>query len=90
MGKIKVFQLNEYDWWAGEDLEKVKIAYIKENNLSIYEVFDDTLHELSDEEMLSTMFGNDEDESQITFQQRLGDIIKLGAVFPCFFASTEY
>lgn len=86
---IKVFQLNDYEWWAGESLESVVEYY--ENNVTndpdeMEELKD--AYELSDE-ALDTLIFNDEDGSQKTFRQELENCIKEKQEFPCFFATSE-
>ena len=88
--QIKVFQLNDCDWWAGYDLESVKKAYVKETGMSLEEAFDDP-RELTDEEMDTLKHWGDEGDNKepITFRQELDRMIESGFEFPWFFASTE-
>ena len=86
---IKVFQLNEYEWWAGESLESVLEHY--KNNVTddpdeIEELED--AYELSDGALDKLIF-NDEDGSKRTFREELDNCIKEKQEFPCFFATTE-
>jgi hypothetical protein len=63
MGEIKIFKLNDCDWWAGEDLDSVKSAYLSEMDITdpqgIESAFDDP-RELFDEEMDQLKFDGDD------------------------------
>lgn len=85
---IKVFKLNEYEWWAGGSWEEVKKCYMDTTGLSEVEAFDDECHELTPDEMNSLKFYG-EDNSERTFQEELDKEIAEGQEFPCFFAGTE-
>jgi len=90
--KVKVYQLNEYDWWAGYSLESVKKAYIKETGVPEEEAFMDE-GEVSDEAMDRFKYWGGEDnlyDYPITFREELQHMIDQGIEFPCFFATTEY
>jgi hypothetical protein len=84
----KIFRLNDTDWYAGEDLESVKSAYLKDTGLEQDEAFDDP-HELSDEEMERLKFTRD-DQEKVSFRVELTSMIASGCTFPRMFASTEY
>ena len=90
--KVKVFQLNDCDWWAGYDLKSVMADYSKETGVPPDEAFEDP-HELTDEEMEAcTHYGNADrpEDPPRSFRQELNMMIEAGAGFPAFFASTEY
>ena len=88
--KTKVFRLNDYDWWAGNDIESVKIAYKKETGMSDDEAFD-CPKELTQEEMKSHEFYPDCDTSRkIQFKTALRKMVRDKKRFPRFFATTEY
>lgn len=98
--EIKVFQLNEFDWWAGENLESVKADYVSENGLGDDESdrpFVDP-HELSDADMDRLHFVDGDEPinedgtrgGKKTFREELALMVMRGDSFPCFFASTEY
>jgi hypothetical protein len=93
MSNIKVFKLNECDWWAGEDLISVTSAYMKETD---GEVDDFELKELTEEDMNKFKLVDDDGETVGsgtvlgTFREVLDRMIASGQTFPCFFASTEY
>lgn len=83
---IRVFQLNELEWWAGESLESV-LKYYKEHVCDDEETIEDP-YELSDD-ALDTLIFNDDDGSKRTFREELNNCIKEKQEFPCFFATTE-
>ena len=101
--KPTVFQLNEFDWWAGNDLESVKAAYLKEMGyedsrlMDVRDAFDEP-HEVSDLDMERLKFVDGDDPINAdgapggtrTFREQLNLMIDRGEAFPCFFASTEY
>lgn len=90
---IKIFSLNEFDWWAGADLESVKNAYLEETGLDAEEAFeDDTPEELSDADLDRLRFHYDLDDRSktISFREQLEDMVRSGMSFPCFFGSTEF
>lgn len=87
---IKVFRINDYDWWAGEDIESVKAAYKKETGLTDDEAFDEP-GALTAEQMRSCEFYPDCDTSRaIQFKTALRKMVRDGKKFPRFFATTEY
>jgi len=101
--KPRVFQLNEFDWWAGFDLESVKAAYLKEMGyedsrlMDVRDAFDDP-HEVADLDMERLKFVDGDDPINAdgtpggtrSFREQLDLMIAKGEQFPCFFASTEY
>jgi hypothetical protein len=87
MADIKVFKLNDCDWWAASDLEAAKAAYIEQTG---EEDFDDA-YELSDHQMEFLKFRRDDDNhTEVSFKEELERRLRDGETFPCFFASTEY
>lgn len=91
---IKVFRVNDYEWWAGESAEEVLAACMKESGLSADEVCDgpDNIPEqLSDKTMNSLMYLDDQKlNKKVTFATALKHMIKEGVSFPCLFAATDY
>lgn len=83
---IKVFQLNDYEWWAGESLELIVMCY-RENVCSDEHSIEDG-SEVSEDEMNQLIF-NDEDGIKRTFREELDKMITEGQEFPCIFACTE-
>lgn len=93
--KVKLFQLNEFDTWAGYSLNSVKKAYIKETSCNKEEVFDEP-YEIPEMEWgnLKIMIDDGSNKKEtITFKEWLQRIIDdrtdLKPHFPCPFASTE-
>ena len=87
-GDMKVFRLNDYDWWVGSDLESVKKSYMEATGLPEDEAFDDA-YELTEEEMNKLLY-KDEDGSERTFKEQLNKMIAENQTFPTIFASCEY
>lgn len=91
MADVKVFAINDCEWWAGRDLESIKAAFIKAgygDESSFCEP-----HEVVDPEMNRLTFVDDLSDvnsHKSTFQEHLDLMVAQGAEFPCFFASTEY
>lgn len=89
--KIKIFKLNDCDWWAGSDLESVKADYLKTTGETELDDTFDEPYELSDALMERLKFRRDDDNhTEVTFKEELARQIAEGQEFPCFFASTEY
>jgi hypothetical protein len=95
MSEIRVFQLNDYEWWAGADLESVKTA--RQTGCGEEDDIFDEPHELSDaamDRLLFTYYEDDyereENKRTRTFRQELDRAIAEGQTFPCEFAGTEY
>jgi hypothetical protein len=87
---IKIFQLNECDWWADYSLEKAIENYLHETGVPYVDGIENP-HELSDHEMKTLIHsGEDGIGPKMSFIDRLIMDIEKGATFPCLFASTEY
>lgn len=80
--KLKVFQLDDFEWWVGEALDET-VAAAKEcwGGDPDYE----DARELSETELDKFLFYGDENQ---TFRQRLAVVAK-DYVSPVFFAMTE-
>ena len=92
---IHVFQVNDYDWWAGTDTASIRPAYQKFNGFRDVDMDEDTFYmdvdPLSDEAMNRLVFTDTEGYTpDHTFKEELDAMIARGQEFPCFFASTEY
>jgi hypothetical protein len=88
--KIKIYQLNDCDWWADYSLELAIENYLNETGVS-YEEGIENPHELSDEEMKTMIhIGDSGLGPRMSFIDRLLLDIEGGCQFPCLFASTEY
>jgi hypothetical protein len=91
---VKVFKMNDCDWYAGRNLEEVKAFVLAETGMPEDEAFDNP-GELSDEAMRELRFrhtdGNDlRAKTTVSFAERLAEMVAEGQEFPAFFASTEY
>lgn len=93
---IQIFQMNDCDWWAGEDAESVKQAFAAEAGYtSVAECETDGLMDemrpLTDSEVDALQFCYDTPEGRkVSFRTRLQEMITNKEPMPCFFASTEY
>ena len=92
MGEIKIFRLNEMEWWAGESMEDCVTAAMDLSGLCKEELLEDFEQgEVSAEGMEKLTFvEDDEAETKKTFRQKLDEMIAAGEKFPCCFAVTEY
>ena len=91
--KPKVYEMNEFDWWADFSPEEAKINYY--NHIDIHDDDESEPIELTIEQMSILKYTADVFDSSnkiqiISFQDQLDLMIKNGEKFPCFFASTEY
>lgn len=88
--KIKVFRLNDCDWWADLSLEDAIKNYLNETGVSTEDGIEGP-YELSDEEMKTLIHSGEEGAGPcMSFIDRLILDIEIGARFPCLFATTEY
>lgn len=75
MSTIKVFKVNDYEWWAGPDLETIKTAYQDQTGIDPEsdEGFDHP-RELGDDEMRrkTIWFEEGEEPDSATFRGTLG------------------
>ncbi|MCU1285917.1 MAG: phiPLPE 70 [Acidobacteriales bacterium] len=89
---IKVFEVNDTEWWAGTDLESIKTAYKEITGIDPDdedEGFQDP-HALTDEEMETLQF-SDDDGSKRSFREQLELMVAAEREkFPTMFATTEY
>jgi hypothetical protein len=93
MAEIKVFKVNDYEWWAGADLTSIHEVYEERTGIDPDDADEGFDHpqELSTEEMEKKTIHFEEGPTPdtATFQEYLDEMIEKGAVFPCFFAGTE-
>lgn len=86
MLSIKVFRMNDCDWWAAATLEEAKADYLKTTLIEA----DDDSRELRPDEMENLKYFLD-DEEHVSFATQLENIVAAkDSTFPCMFASTEY
>jgi len=89
---IKIYRLNDYEWYAGETLEECVKFAIDMTGLDEEDVLDgplEIIEPLTQEQMVKTIFV-DEDGTKISFTERLQNLIDNGEEFPQFFATTEW
>lgn len=87
--KMKIFMVDEWEYWAGKSAADVKKAYldlIGEKDAEEYA--DIQILKLSQKKMKEYIF-NDDDGSKRTFEEELQRMIESGEKFPCIFAVTE-
>ena len=89
MKDLKVFQMNDCDWWADYSKEEARKNYLEtlgEKDLSDPEGYidNDFFDALSDKTLGKLFFRADDGNEKITFGERLNQLDK-----PQFFASTE-
>lgn len=89
MNKVKVFKLNDYEWYAGYDLESCIKCAIKMTGMTEEEVVDDPFEETQESLDLLVFYDEDDDEKR-SFSEELELRIERGEKFPDFFAGTEY
>jgi hypothetical protein len=97
---VKVYHMNDCEWFAGEDLESCIKYYFEEyigedDTPENREEYLNDAEELSEAEMDRLKFTDIEGEwgerdKQYTFREALDKMIAEGTEFPCFFASTEF
>jgi len=86
--KLKVYKINDCDWWCDYSLEEAMNHYREELGYTSEDdefIFDDP-HELTDDELNKYQFVDDNEEKTISsFNDELFKRTEFG-----FFASTEY
>jgi len=94
---IKIFRLNDYEWYAGETLQECidwlmkATKYDKDSDLHFGEDdFVDDPSELTEEQMNTLMFYDEDTDTKMTFRQRLDKLIAEGETFPCPFAGSDW
>ena len=95
-GIVKIFKLNDCDWYAAEDMESAIQQIMHDTDNAREDCVDCSRHELTDEEMDSLQFMDDreidedaEDGSR-SFREQLELMVERGDSFPCLFATTEF
>ena len=84
--KIKIFNVDDYEWWAGESLGAVRKSV--RGQYGYGEDYLDDVYEISKQDMKRFKF-YDEDGSVRTFKAVLKRLIKSGCQFPCVFAVSD-
>lgn len=86
---IRIFKLDDYDWWAGESLAACIAEARKQCGAGSYCDAEEEGREVSAEDMQRLQFGDD-GENLRSFAEQLEHEIADGTHFPCLFASTEW
>jgi hypothetical protein len=89
--EIKVFKVNDYEWWAGVDLESIRNAYKEHTGIDpdSDEGFDNP-HAVGEAGMSKLIiFEDGPEEVRQTFAEYLDHLIAIDHEFPCYFAGTE-
>ena len=93
---IKIFRVNDYEWWAGIDIESIGAAYKEATGIDPAdddEGFDNP-YEVSEAGMSKLIHWGegepDGEQAKCTFAEMLQQMIAQGQEFPCYFAGTEY
>jgi len=89
MNKVKVFKLNDYEWYAGYDLESCIELAMQMTGMSREEVIDDPFEE-TQERLDTLIFYDEENDEKRSFSEELRIIIESEEQLPTFFAGTEY
>lgn len=84
--RIKVFNIDEVEWWAGESLESC-LAEARKQTGEAYDDVDEH-YEMTDEAMQRLKF--DDGGVTRTFAEELALAIQRGTKFPCHFAATDW
>ncbi|WP_434990092.1 hypothetical protein [Xanthomonas melonis] len=91
--QMKIFQIDDMEWWIGQDAETVRAAVQNEQGRTEEELED--FQEVSDESLDLLKFQDtDEDERPIsaprTFREQLAIEVAEGGQFPRLFAAKAY
>ncbi|QIN79643.1 hypothetical protein GBA65_15160 [Rubrobacter marinus] len=93
---MKLYRINEYDWWGGNSVEEVLGAYARLTGLSYAEIVDDEdtpVREVTEEEMDRLRYSDDHPDPTNSrsfreeWEMRLAERGEEAA--PFFFATTE-
>lgn len=87
---IKVFALDDCDWWAGESLEACIAAARQQCGAEAYEDAETEGCLVGADAMQQLKFTPDEGGSWRTFAEQLAIEVADGGEFPRLFASTEW
>lgn len=96
MSEIKIFQMNDCDWWAADSLESAIQDCMEQYGYTREQVEEDEPRELTDEELDSLQYTDDPSDSEAetrTFREQLKVMQQEPEKYtphPCLFASTEY
>lgn len=85
---IKVFRLNDYEWWAGTSLAACIADWKKWTGLDEEEL--DDPRELTAEDMAKMQFVDPDSNTKSSFANELAERVKAGLEFPQPFAVTDW
>lgn len=83
---IKVFKIDDYEWWSGESLESIKKYYLKE--ICGDTTFEDA-YEVTELDKMKIHITESLNSPQITLRETLANLIYLDTTFPAFVCGTE-
>ena len=93
MGKIRVFRVNDYEWYAAETLKDAVAEAMRLSGLEQDEASDEDAGQIGEGEMDILLFHDDmchKDKSKTrTFREQLKLMVDKKVEFPTFFAGTE-
>lgn len=87
---IKVFKLDDYEWWAGESLQACIAAARADAGPGTYEHAEEDGFEVSAEDMQTHRFTEEDGVTQRSFAEELARRVAACEVFPSIFAATEW
>lgn len=85
---IRIFRLDDYDWWAGESLQACIDEARRQCGAGSYCDAEEEGREVTDEDMQRLQFTDDDGQAR-SFAEQLEREIADGTHFPTLFASTE-
>lgn len=94
--EIKIYQMNDCDWFAGESAASCIAKWCKSYDYTPAEYAQDYGNngkfprEITDAEMDKIILSNDDGEPDVSFREGLAAMIREGVSFPAMFATTEF
>jgi hypothetical protein len=88
MKKLKVFRINDMEWWAGKSLNQI-IDYHKKH-LGVDEIEISYAYKLTKRQMTKLKFFSEEDNNYISFQEELRNCRRDKIKSPFSFASRDW
>lgn len=89
MTNIRIYALDDTDWWAGESLQACIAEARAQCGAGSYCDAEEEGYELTDEQMQRFVFHDDDDEAR-SFAAQLERELAEGGTFPRLFASTDF
>ena len=98
---MKIFKLNDCDWYAAEDMESAIQQIMHDTDNAREDCVDSSAHELTDDEMDRLQFIDDRENYPMygdeaaedglrSAREQLALMIERGDSFPCLFATMEF